>query len=64
MICSRWVSFDQWVVGWPTAYNTLEKSILNEVNRNIRLRIDVVRPERVNDFETASCMKLLSKDRA
>jgi len=54
MICSRWVSFDQWVVGWPihqyfpwragtTAYDTLEKSILNEVNRNTRLRIDVVR---------------------
>ena len=54
MICSRWVSFDQWVVGWPTAYNTLEKSILNEVNRNIRLRIDVVRRRGDRTIENVS----------
>lgn len=44
MICSRWVSFDQWVVGWavkstphggydPQRTIPLDKRILNEVNR-------------------------------
>ena len=44
MICHvGFPSINGWWAGTTTAYDTLEKSILNEVNRNIRLRIDVVR---------------------